>query len=442
MTDFKVSKDSKLWQQYDREHIWHPYTSMLAPLPAYKVSSAHGVYLKLSDGRELIDGMSSWWTAIHGYNHPRLNAVVEDQLKSMAHVMFGGLTHQPAIGLAERLIELTAKPLLHVFFCDSGSVSVEVAIKMAIQYWFAKGKTNKQRLLTIRGGYHGDTFGAMSVCDPVNGMHQMFSGVLPLHFFAPKPQRDDGTWDDAWIKDFKALLESHRDEIAAVIVEPIVQGAGGMNIYNPKYLRQFRRLCDENDVLLIFDEIATGFGRTGKLFAYEHADVVPDILCLGKAMTGGYMTLAATLASTKVAQGISADGSGVLMHGPTFMANPLACRVAVESIDLLLESPWQHRVNAIEKQIAKELASCRELSVVDEVRSIGAIGVVETKIPVKMPWMQERFVESGVWIRPFGKLVYIMPPYIIKAEQLSKLTGAIFNVLTEWSERIDYGDSI
>ena len=442
MIDFKVSKDSKRWQQYDRKHIWHPYTSMLAPQPAYTVSSADGVSLNLADGRTLLDGMSSWWTAIHGYNHPRLNAAINEQLNSMAHVMFGGLTHQPAVGLAERLVELTAKPLGHVFFCDSGSVSVEVAIKMAIQYWFAQGKTNKQRLLTVRGGYHGDTFGAMSVCDPVNGMHQMFNGVLSQHLFAPKPQRDDGTWDDAWIKEFKGLIESHRDEIAAVIVEPIVQGAGGMNIYNAEYLRQFRRLCDENDVLLIFDEIATGFGRTGRLFAYEHADVVPDILCLGKAMTGGYMTLAATLTSTRVAEGISADGHGVLMHGPTFMANPMACRVAVESIDLLLESPWQQRVATIEKQIQQELALCRQLPVVADVRNIGAIGVVETRLPVEMPWMQERFVANGVWIRPFGNLVYIMPPYIIEAEQLSKLTSAIHSVLEEWSGRIDDGNPI
>jgi adenosylmethionine-8-amino-7-oxononanoate aminotransferase len=433
MIDLKVSGNPELWRQYDQKHIWHPYTSMLAPLPAYTVSSAEGVCLNLADGRMLIDGMSSWWTAIHGSNHPRLNAAICDQLQSMAHVMFGGLTHQPAVSLAERLIELTAKPLQHVFFCDSGSVSVEVAIKMAIQYWFAQGKTKKQRLLTIRGGYHGDTFGAMSVCDPVNGMHQMFSGVLPQHLFAPKPERDDGTWEDSWIQDFKGLLERHRDEIAAVIAEPIVQGAGGMNIYHPEYLRQFRRLCDDNDVLLIFDEIATGFGRTGKMFAYEHADVVPDILCLGKALTGGYMTLAATLTSTKVAQGISADGHGVLMHGPTFMANPMACRVAVESIDLLLESPWQQRVDTIEKQIQQELAPCRELPVVADVRNIGAIGVVETTIPVEMPWMQERFVENGVWIRPFSNLVYIMPPYIIQSEQLSKLTGAIYKVLEEWS---------
>ncbi len=433
MRDFKISNDPKFWQPYDRKHIWHPYTSMLHPMPAFMVAGAEGVYLRLSDGRRLIDGMSSWWTAIHGYNHPRLNAAIEEQLKSMAHVMFGGLTHQPVICLAERLIELTADPLQHVFFCDSGSVSVEVAIKMAIQYWFAQGKTNKQRLLTVRGGYHGDTFGAMSVCDPVNGMHQMFTGVLPQHLFAPKPHRDDGNWDDGWMNEFKSLLESHRDEVAAVIAEPIVQGAGGMNIYSAEYLRRFRKLCDENDVLLIFDEIATGFGRTGKLFACEHADVVPDIMCLGKALTGGYMTLAATLASTRVAEGISADGSGVLMHGPTFMANPLACRVAMESIDLLLESPWQERVEAIEKQIKKELEPCRHLPVVADVRNIGAIGVVETKTPVKMPEIQERFVESGVWIRPFGNLVYIMPPYIIKPDELSKLTGVICRVMKELS---------
>jgi len=381
--------------------------------------------------------MSSWWAAIHGYNHPRLNAAIEKQLISMAHVMFGGLTHQPAIALAERLINLTAKPLQHVFFSDSGSVSVEVALKMAVQYWFARGRANKKRLLTVRGGYHGDTFGAMSVCDPVNGMHRMFTGMMPEHLFAPVPQCDGVKWDDAWISELKILLEENRDEIAAVIIEPIVQGAGGMRIYGPEYLRHLRRLCDENEVLLIFDEIATGFGRTGKMFACRHADVVPDIICLGKAMTGGYMTLAATLASTKVAEGISADGSGVLMHGPTFMANPLACRIGVESIDLLLESPWQARVNAIEQQIQQELAPCSQLPVVADVRSIGAIGVVETKIPVKMPWMQERFVENGVWIRPFNNLVYLMPPYIITKDQLSRLTSAMVMVLEQWSERIN-----
>ncbi len=435
--EFEVSKKPARWEAYDREHIWHPYTSMTRPLSTYAVKAANGVYLRLTDGRELIDGMSSWWTAIHGYNHPRLNAAIERQLKSMAHVMFGGLTHKPAIALAERLIGLTAKPLQHVFFCDSGSVSVEVALKMAVQYWYARGRADKKRMLTVLGGYHGDTFGAMSVCDPVNGMHQMFTGMMPRQLFASMPQCDGDKWDDAWIFELKALLETNRDEIAAVIIEPIVQGAGGMRIYGAEYLRQLRRLCDANDVLLIFDEIATGFGRTGRLFAYQHADVVPDIICLGKAMTGGYMTLAATLTTSRVANGISADGSGVLMHGPTFMANPLACSVAAESIDLLLETPWQERVHAIEAQLLKELEPCRQLPVVSDVRCIGAIGVVETRIAVEMPWMQERFVENSVWIRPFSNLVYIMPPYIITEDQLSKLTSAMKTVLAEWSERID-----
>ncbi len=443
MTDlnFDISKDPAKWQEFDRRHIWHPYTSMRDPLPAYTVTGARGVALTLADGRELIDGMASWWTAIHGYNHPRLNTAVAQQLASMAHVMFGGITHGPAVALAERLIKLTAPSLDHVFFCDSGSVSVEVAIKMAIQYWFAQGCQTKQRLLTVRGGYHGDTFGAMSVCDPVNGMHQMFTRALPGHLFAPKPRPDDGTWEDDWISEFKTLLETHHEEIAAVIVEPIVQGAGGMNIYHPQYLRWFRRLCDDHDVLLIFDEIATGFGRTGKLFAYEHAGVVPDIICLGKAMTGGYMTLAATLASEKVAKGISADGSGVLMHGPTFMGNPLACQVAVESIELLLDSPWEDRVGKIEQQIARELAPCRDLPNVKDVRHIGAIGVVETREPVPMPAIQEMFVDRGVWIRPFGRLVYIMPPYIIKPEELSRLTGAMYQVLAESSEMQNSGNA-
>jgi len=435
--EFEVSKNPARWEAYDREHIWHPYTSMTRPLPAYVVKSADGVYLRLADGRELTDGMSSWWSAIHGYNHPRLNAAIEKQLKSMAHVMFGGLTHQPAIALAERLITLTAKPLQHVFFCDSGSVSVEVALKMAVQYWHARGRVNKKRMLTVLGGYHGDTFGAMSVCDPVNGMHQMFTGMMPGQLFAPVPKCDSGKWDDACILELKTLLSANRDEIAAVIIEPIVQGAGGMRIYCADYLCHLRRLCDENDVLLIFDEIATGFGRTGELFAYQHADVVPDIICLGKAMTGGYMALAATLTTSRVATGISADGSGVLMHGPTFMANPLACSVAAESIDLLLETPWQERVYAIEAQLIKDLESCRQLPIVADVRCIGAIGVVETSIPVEMPWMQERFVENGVWIRPFSNLVYIMPPYIITKDQLFSLTSAIKTVLGEWCKLVD-----
>lgn len=435
MMNFKISQNPEQWLAYDKSHIWHPYTSMTDPLPVYPVVGAEGVFLKLADGRRLVDGMASWWAAIHGYNHPRLNAAIVDQLKSMAHVMFGGLTHGPAVGLAERLIALTPEPLEKVFFCDSGSVAVEVAIKMAVQYWFAQGKTKKQRLLTIRGGYHGDTFGAMSVCDPVAGMHRMFTGTLPRHLFAPKPHPDSGTWDEEWISEFKILLETHCDEIAAVIVEPIVQGAGGMNIYSPEYIQRFRQLCDDHDVLLIFDEIATGFGRTGKLFACDHGPVAPDILCLGKALTGGTLTLAATLTTARVAEGISADGSGVLMHGPTFMANPLACRVASESIDLLLESDWQGKVAAIASQIRDELAPCRDLPVVADVRSIGAIGVVETKASVPMAWIQERFVQEGVWVRPFGRLVYLMPPYMIEKAQLSHLTGAVLNVLAEWGRK-------
>ncbi len=432
MPDFKRSSHPECWPDFDREHIWHPYASMTKPLPVYPVAEANGVTLRLTDGRELIDGMSSWWAAIHGYNHPRLNGAILRQLRSMSHVMFGGLTHGPAIALTERLMALAAEPLKHVFYCDSGSVSVEVAIKMVIQYWFAKGRPEKNRLLTVNGGYHGDTFGAMGVCDPVSGMHQMFTGILPRHLFAPKPRPAASSWDASEMDGLTQELESRRDEIAAVIIEPVVQGAGGMNIYHPAYLRRLRRLCDKSDVLLIFDEIATGFGRTGKMFAYEHADVVPDILCLGKALTGGTMTLAATLATAKVACGISADGAGVLMHGPTFMANPLACAVAAESIDLLMETPWQERVMGIEAQMRKELEPCRNLSVVADVRCIGAIGVVETRHPVKMPWMQQQFVEHGVWIRPFGKLVYIMPPYIITGGQLSILTSAIFDVLNAW----------
>ncbi|MFZ2632773.1 MAG: adenosylmethionine--8-amino-7-oxononanoate transaminase [Desulfosalsimonadaceae bacterium] len=435
MPDFNLSSHPERWLDFDREHIWHPYTSMTRPLPVYPVASASGVMLRLTDGRELIDGMSSWWAAIHGYNHPRLNGAIERQLRSMSHVMFGGLTHGPAIALTERLMALTAESIEHVFYCDSGSVSVEVAIKMAIQYWFAQGRPEKNRLITVNGGYHGDTFGAMGVCDPVSGMHQMFTGILPRHLFAPKPRPADSPWDESEMDALTQKLERHRHEIAAMIIEPVVQGAGGMNIYHPAYVRQLRRLCDENGVLLIFDEIATGFGRTGKMFAYEHADVVPDILCLGKALTGGTMTLAATMTTTDVARGISADGVGVLMHGPTFMASPLACAVAAESIDLLLETPWQQQVMDIEAQMRKELEPCRSLPVVTDVRCIGAIGVVETRKPVEMPWMQQQFVERGVWIRPFGKLVYIMPPYIITDSQLSKLTTAIFDVLNKWGKK-------
>lgn len=425
--------------EFDAQHLWHPYSSVKNPPLLHEVVSAKGVYLTLADGREIIDGMSSWWSAIHGYGHPRLNAAAKDQLDKMSHVMFGGLTHDPAISLARRLIDITDEALQYVFLADSGSVSVEVAIKMAIQYWFAQGKADKQKLLSLRGGYHGDTFGAMAVCDPVNGMHSHFSKLLPEHIFAPAPTcREDVDWQDSDIAQMRALIEAHHDQLAAVIVEPLVQGAGGMRFYCPQYLRELRTLCDKHGVLLIFDEIATGFGRTGHLFAYEAAEVVPDILCLGKALTGGYMTLAATLCQEKVAQGISADGQGVLMHGPTFMGNPLACRVACESIDVLLESDWQQQVLAIEAQLANELNVLTTHPFVKAVRVKGAIGVVELAQPLDsfMDWLPEFIVNQGVWIRPFRSMIYVMPPYIINREQLTQLTTAIKIIVNKLEESV------
>jgi len=422
---------------FDAKHIWHPYSRITKPSLLHEVVSAHGVRLTLSDGREVIDGMSSWWSTIHGYNHPRLNQAAKQQIDQMSHVMFGGLTHQPAINLAQTLVNITAEPLQKVFFADSGSVAVEVAIKMAIQYWFAQGETKKQRLLTIRNGYHGDTFGAMAVCDPINGMHGLFEQVLPKHLFAPAPICvSDNDWQDSDIAEFRQLISEHHHELAAVILEPLVQGAGGMRFYCAEYLRQVRSLCDEFNVLLILDEIATGFGRTGSLFAYEQANICPDILCIGKALTGGYMSLAATLCTDKVAQGIAADGNGVLMHGPTFMANPLACRVACESIDLLLESDWQQQVCQIEQQLMSELSHYQTLENVKEVRVKGAIGVVELyqTLDDEMTWLPNFIVDQGVWIRPFRNLIYIMPPYIITQEDLSHLTRAIGAII----RRLDY----
>ena len=424
--------------EFDAAHIWHPYTSVAHPPVLHEVDSASGVRLTLADGRQIVDGMSSWWSTIHGYNHPRLNQAAREQLDKMSHVMFGGLTHEPAINLAKRLIEITDDSLQYVFLADSGSVSVEVAIKMAIQHWFAQGKTHKQRLLTIRNGYHGDTFGAMSACDPVNGMHSMFDNVLPKHLFAPAPecQRDED-WQDTDIAEFRSLIVEHHHELAAVILEPLVQGAGGMRMYCPEYLRQVRALCDQHGVLLIFDEIATGFGRTGSLFAYQQAGIVPDILCLGKALTGGYMTLAATICNQKVTDGIAADGNGVLMHGPTFMANPLACRVAVESIDLLMESDWQNNVANIAQQLEAELRPYEQHEIVKEVRVKGAIGVVELNQPLDdcMDWLPEFIVDQGVWIRPFRTMIYIMPPYIINETDLRLLTSAIGRMLVEIKRR-------
>jgi adenosylmethionine-8-amino-7-oxononanoate aminotransferase len=403
---------------------------MTDPLPVYPVESASGVRIRLMDGRELIDGMASWWSVIHGYSHPVLVAALQDQAARMAHVMFGGLTHAPAVELARLLVEMTPAGLDKVFLCDSGSVAVEVAMKMAIQYQQAAGEPERCRFLTIGGGYHGDTFHAMSVCDPAGGMHHLFGGVLPRYYFAQRPQcRFSDPWDSGDINSFARLIEEHRRELCAVILEPIVQGAGGMRFYHPQYLRQVRALCDQFQVLLIADEIATGFSRSGELFACNHAAISPDIMCLGKALTGGMMSLAAVLCTDQVAATISTGSPGVFLHGPTFMANPLACRVACASLDLLLESDWQRQVRRIGQLLEQGLGPCRELAGVQDVRVLGAIGVVEMKEPVVMAKMQAAFVQRGVWVRPFGRLVYVMPPYCMADEDLHSLTTAMVEVL-------------
>jgi len=413
---------------------------MHSDIPVSAVLSANGVYLTLEDGRQLIDGMSSWWCAIHGYNVPELNDAIKQQLDSMAHVMFGGLTHAPAISLCKKLVEITPAKLETVFLCDSGSVSVEVAMKMAIQYWQAqqhsnKPHTNKQKFISLRNGYHGDTLGAMSVCDPVTGMHTLFSDVLAKNFFIPSPECAFGQPCQAKdLFDLKTTLEQHNESIAALILEPVVQGAGGMKFYSADYLKQAKTLCEEYNVLLIADEIATGFGRSGKLFACEHANISPDIMCLGKSLTGGYMTLAATLCTKEISNVISNNPPHVFMHGPTFMANPLACSVALENIRLLQTSPWQKNIKNIEKQLISGLQPCKKLAAVNDVRVLGAIGVVELKQPVDMQKIQQAFVDAGVWIRPFGKLIYLMPAYIIQENELNILCNAIFNVLKERSD--------
>ena len=423
--------------EFDKNHLWHPYTSMQHPIPAYLIESANGVRLKLHNGKELIDGMSSWWCAIHGYNNPVLNKAVNEQLNNMSHIMFGGITHKPAVELGKLLLSILPKKLDKIFYCDSGSVSVEVAVKMAFQYQIARGKPQKNKLIALKKAYHGDTFMAMSLCDPVNGMHSMFKNVLHKHYFTDSPNRGfNEDCPDKYLASLKNILENHHNEIAAFIVEPVVQGAGGMHFYSPEYLNKAKILCEKYDVLVIFDEIATGFGRTGKMFALEHTNVIPDILCLGKAITGGYMTFAVTITNMHIADTISKSDAGVFMHGPTFMANPLATNVAVASIKLLLSSSWKTRIEKIEKQLKTKLSKCNELDCVKSVRILGAIGVVETVKPVNLPIIQKLFVEQGVWIRPFGKLVYLMPPYIIKESELEKLTNSVYNVLKNLTNEI------
>ncbi|MEJ7832276.1 MAG: adenosylmethionine--8-amino-7-oxononanoate transaminase [Nocardioides sp.] len=409
---------------YDREHLWHPYTSMSDPTPVRLVTGARGTRLHLADGSELVDAMSSWWAAIHGYRHPLLDAALAAQAAEFSHVMFGGLTHAPAIRLAERLVSLAPAGLERVFLADSGSVSVEVALKMALQWQRGRGRPERTRMLTVEGGYHGDTFGAMSVCDPVGGMHAMFAGVLPQQVFAPRPPRDEADVAE-WAAAVEALAATYADELAGIVVEPLLQGAGGMHVYPAECLRVLRRVADKHGLVLVLDEIATGFGRTGTMFAVEAAGVSPDIMCVGKALTGGYLSLAAVLCTADVAEGISASESGVLMHGPTYMGNPLACAVALASLDLLVAAGWKAQVARINDGLVEGLSGCWELPGVVDVRTIGAVGVVQLDHPVNVVTATEAAVEEGVWLRPFRDLVYTMPPYVCTADDVARICVAV-----------------